>query len=119
LGRNTIRSHFVSLDVIAGIKRLYPEKLNTFYELEIDGNQLDILDYYSLMRHEARDEESVRLIEGAYHEGLRRTGVTHEAMSSMPGLVEVLDQVISRLTDYKDQTNLLDWCKLHRKRLDA
>lgn len=125
MGRSLIRSHSVSLDIIAGIKRLYPEKLNAFYEQELDPHQLTILDYYSLMRNEMQDEESVRLIEDAYHSVLRRLGLTHESVSTLPPLSELLEKVAEFLDSgytheaVTKQTNLIEWCKLHRKRLDA
>lgn len=117
MGRTMIRNFAVSLDIIAGIKRLYPEKLNAFYEQELDPHQLTILDYYSLMRNELHDEESVKMIEDAYHNVLRRLGLSHEAVSTIPELTEVLDRVISYIDDADEL--LSQWCQLHRKRLDA
>lgn len=123
MGRTMIRNHSVSLDIISGIKRLYPEKLNAFYEQELDPHQLTILDYYSLMRNEMHDEESVKMIEDAYHNVLRRLGLSHTAVSTLPELSEVLEKVVVRLGEFvddnEDDETLAAWVKLHRKRLDA
>jgi hypothetical protein len=121
-----IRNHSVSLDIISGIKRLYPEKLNAFYEQELDPHQLTILDYYSLMRNEMHDEESVKMIEDAYHNVLRRLDLSHEAVSTLPELGEVIDRVVTHLGLTYSSTStdeaaliMVQWLKLHRKRLDA
>jgi hypothetical protein len=125
MGRTMIRNHSVSLDIIAGIKRLYPEKLNAFYEQELDPHQLTILDYYSLMRNEMHDDESVKMIEDAYHNVLRRLGLQHEAVSTLPEMSVLLDHLILHGGAQKEAfehmfgSMPLDWIKLHRKRLDV
>ena len=103
MSRIATRNTFVSLDIINGIKKLWPT-VQDFYRLwNPQASDISVQDFYVMMRHEPEEELAVIQLESFYHQQLEDLGLCHEDLVTLELLTNPVSSMIEFLETYSGE----------------